>query len=272
VKFDNVITSGYLPKPSKDGTLPPSVILYSGGLDTYILLRGLVEHYKGQEHLIHALTIDYGQRNWRELYMAKKVCRKYGVTMYPQSDTAPTSWPFLQLPTVRGGGGSMVNTGDASDYEKDGHMETQRGTNVANRNVIFIAYAQAWAEVVGAEYIYWGALDIQSETLGKMRPDSTYEVINLMQGLCQKSTYVPARLHGPFWTITKSQMIRRAANCSIDIDFGESYTCYTNSWPPCGECRACKERARAFERAGIDDVVADVDPCVGMVQGRSAIN
>ena len=83
MKFNNVISSGHLPKPDVDGGLPSVVILYSGGLDTYILLRGLVEHYKGQEHRIHALTIDYGQRNWRELYMARFVCEKYGVTMYP---------------------------------------------------------------------------------------------------------------------------------------------------------------------------------------------
>ena len=222
---------------------PPVVILYSGGLDTYIVLRGLLQHYEGQEHLIHSLTIDYGQRNWRELQIAKYVCRKYGVTMYRN--------PLLQLPILRGAGASMVagHTG----YREDENMKTRKGTNVANRNIIFIAYAAAYAETVGAQRIYWGELDIKTEALNDSRPDSTYETLTAMREVCRHSLYDPVELIGPFSRYTKAQMLERARDSGVSMDWTETYTCFTNSWPPCGECRSCKERAAAFETAGMVD-------------------
>ena len=154
----------------------------------------------------------------------------------------------LKIPTVEGSGGSLATT------ESDVDLKSQRATNVANRNVIFIAYATAWAEVVGAKCVYYGA-ELEPRS-GSVRPDSTFEVYNTLRSLCLVSVYDPVRLINPMQApdIKATMIAETVANGDLTTaDFAETYTCYANAWPPCGECRSCVKRARAFAKAGARD-------------------
>ena len=52
-----------------------SVVIYSGGLDSTVLLY----HLKANGHDLSALSVDYGQRHRRELDCAAKICKLAGV-------------------------------------------------------------------------------------------------------------------------------------------------------------------------------------------------
>ena len=254
------------PRPWKEGAKagewgprPPSIVLYSGGLDTYLILRGLLPWYEGQEDRIHAIPIFYSQRNVREIFMARRVCEKYGVSMYSPD---PSGW--LHLPPVANSKMALIDNYTATEEE----LKSQKATNVPNRNVIFIAYAAAYAEIIGADTIYYGA-ELEPMRAGTSRPDCTVEVYLLLQQLCLSSLYKPVHLRAPYGMRGKKELLRAAYDSGLGPDdFSETYTCYSGTWPPCGRCRSCLKRAEAFHEAGMVDATYEgvEDPANGMAQ------
>ena len=138
-------------KPSSHSPAPPAVLLLSGGLDSTTVLA--VAQHDG--FAVHALSFRYGQRHAAEIEAATRIARKAGVVQHRVIDIDLTVFggSALTAPTP------VPKDRDLSELSSQG--EEIPVTYVPARNTIFLSYALALAEVIGATNIFIGvnALD-----------------------------------------------------------------------------------------------------------------
>jgi len=60
-------------KAENEQSKPKVVVIYSGGMDSYTVLR----QASMQGYAVYPVAFDYGQRHNKELILAKNVCDKY---------------------------------------------------------------------------------------------------------------------------------------------------------------------------------------------------
>lgn len=130
-------------------------------------------------------------------------------------------------------------------------------TYVSARNTIFLSYALAWAEVLGAEHIIMGVNALDYSGYSDCRPEyiSAYQA---MANLATKRSVADGRhltIHTPLIDLTKAEIIQRGLK--LRVDFAQTSTCYdpSTSGEACGECDACLLRLKGFAENGIDDPV-----------------
>ena len=218
-----------------------AVVLLSGGLDSATTLAIV----KDEGYEIFALSFRYGQRHEIEIAAAQQVAKSLGVSRHC----------VLEI-DLRAFGGSALT--DMIDVPKNrGEDEMASGipvTYVPARNTIFLSYALAWAEVIGAHDIFVGvnALDYSGY------PDCRPEFIAQFEKLAQLATKAGVegthyRIHAPLIEMTKAQIIRKGAK--LGVQFSLTMSCYdpTSDGGACGECDSCLLRRKGFREAGIGD-------------------
>jgi 7-cyano-7-deazaguanine synthase len=218
-----------------------AVLLLSGGLDSTTLLA--VARRDGFD--VHAMTFRYGQRHANEIDAARRVAARFGVQDHVVAD--------IDLRTF---GGSAL-TSDSIDVPRDRDVG-ERGvpvTYVPARNTIFLAFALAWAEVLGAADIFIGvnALDYSGY------PDCRPEYIEAFERMANLATRAATegslllRIRAPLINLTKAQIIQLGT--SLGVDYAVTQSCYDPdaSGAACGHCDACQLRLKGFAEAGIAD-------------------
>jgi len=213
-----------------------AVVLLSGGLDSMVC-AGLARE---AGYSVLALTVDYNQRHRVELEAARRIASKLADR-------------HVVLPLdLRAFGGSAL-TGDIA-VPKDGLGEGIPVTYVPARNTIFLSLALGLAEANGARDIYIGVNALDYSGYPDCRPEFVAEFEHLAN-LATKAGVEgdPFRLHAPLQEMTKAQIAREAAR--LGLDAGLSHSCYDPSpdGRACGECDACRLRAKGFAEAGIVD-------------------
>jgi 7-cyano-7-deazaguanine synthase len=213
-----------------------AVVLLSGGLDSMVC-AGIARE---QGYPVVALTIDYNQRHRVELEAANAIARQLAER-------------HVVLPLdLRAFGGSAL-TGDIA-VPKDGVGEGIPVTYVPARNTIFLSLALGLAEASGARDIFIGvnALDYSGY------PDCRPQFIEEFERLANLATKAgiegePFTIHAPLQHMTKADIAREAER--LGLDAGMSHSCYDPQpdGTHCGECDACRLRAKGFAEAGIDD-------------------
>src|SRR5947209_10135669 len=187
-----------------------------------------------------ALTVDYGQRHRVELECARAIARQ----LADEQIVVPLD--------LRAFGGSAL-TGDIA-VPKDGPAEGIPVTYVPARNTIFLALALGLAEARGARDIFIGvnALDYSGY------PDCRPEFVAQFEKLANLATKAgvegqPFTVRAPLQHMTKADIAREAVRLGLDAAL--SHSCYDPSADgrACGECDACRLRARGFAEAGITD-------------------
>jgi 7-cyano-7-deazaguanine synthase len=128
-------------------------------------------------------------------------------------------------------------------------------TYVPARNTIFLSFALAWAEVLGASDIFIGvnALDYSGY------PDCRPEFIEAYERMANLATRAGVegstrlRIHTPLLRLTKSEIVKLGQE--LGVPFGLTFSCYDPdaAGQPCGQCDACLLRSKGFEEAGIAD-------------------
>jgi len=226
-----------------------AVVLLSGGLDSATVLA--VAKSEGYE--LYALSFFYGQRHAWELEAAKRVAASIGVA---EHRTVPID--------LRAFGGSAL-TADIAIPKGRTTQEMADSipiTYVPARNTIFLAFALAWAEVLGASDIYLGvnALDYSGY------PDCRPEYIAAFEKMANLATkagvegHQALKIHTPLIALTKAQIIARGIE--LGIDYGLTSSCYdpSPSGAPCGQCDSCLLRQKGFSENGIEDPLHSRDP------------
>jgi 7-cyano-7-deazaguanine synthase len=187
-----------------------------------------------------ALTIDYNQRHRIELEAARRIA-------------ADLADEHIILPIDLSAFGGSALTSDMA-VPKDGIGEGIPVTYVPARNTVFLSLALAWAEAAGARDLYVGvnALDYSGY------PDCRPEFITAFEELANKATKAGVEgerfmIHAPLQHMTKADIAGEAAR--LGLDAGLSHSCYDPApdGRACGNCDACRLRAKGFEEAGLPD-------------------
>ena len=218
-----------------------AVVLLSGGLDSATALAAA----RRDGHTAHALTFRYGQRHAVEINAAERVARAAGVT----------SHRIVEV-DLRAFGGSALTSDIAVPRDRT-PAQMADGipvTYVPARNTIFLSYALACAEVIGARDIYIGvnALDYSGY------PDCRPEYIAAFQAMANLATRAavegsPVRVQAPLIAMTKAEIIRLGT--SLGVDYAMTISCYDPALDgeACGRCDSCALRRRGFAEAGVPD-------------------
>lgn len=219
-----------------------AVVLLSGGLDSATTLA--IAREQGCEP--YALTFRYGQRHEGEIDAARRIAADAQVAEHVVANI-----------DLRAFGGSAL-TSDIAVPKGRALDEMSAGipiTYVPARNTIFLSFALAWAEVLGATDIFIGvnALDYSGY------PDCRAEYIAAFERMARLATKAgvedDARLtiHTPLIALTKAQIIERGL--ALGVNYSLTRTCYDPSptGEACGECDACQLRLKGFAELGLTD-------------------
>jgi len=219
-----------------------AVVLVSGGLDSATTMA--IANRDGFR--AHALSFDYGQRHKLELEAAKRVARLLSAADHR----------IAQI-DLRIFGGSALTGQMAVPKNRETGTNSIPVTYVPARNTIFLAYALAWCEALGAADIFIGANAIDYSGYPDCRP----EFISAFERLAALATKAGVegtafRIHAPLISMSKADIIRKGAE--LGVDFSLTHSCYdpTTDGLACGECDSCRLRLAGFREAGMTDPIA----------------
>ncbi len=219
-----------------------AVVLVSGGLDSATTLA--IARREGYE--AYALSFAYGQRHARELDSAKRVAEALGAKDH-----------LVLTLDLRAIGGSAL-TADLTVPKGRTPVEIGSGipiTYVPARNTIFLAHALAWAEVLGAEDVFFGANVLDYSGYPDCRPEYL-DAFERMANVATKAGVEGAsrfKIHAPLIRMTKAEIIR--AGAGLGVDFSLTWSCYepTRDGRACGLCDSCALRKKGFAEGGLID-------------------
>src|SRR5690242_9817108 len=216
-----------------------AVVLLSGGLDSMICAA--IARERGFS--VIALTVDYNQRHRVELDAARAIA-------------AMLAQRHIVLPLdLRAFGGSAL-TSDI-DVPKSGVGEGIPVTYVPARNTVFLSLALALAEASGARDIFIGVNALDYSGYPDCRPEFVAEFERLAN-VATKAGVEGDRfaIHAPLLHMTKADIAREAQRLGLDPAL--SHSCYDPApdGRACGQCDACRLRAKGFAEAGIEDPTA----------------
>ncbi len=219
-----------------------AVVLLSGGLDSTTTLA--IARDEGYD--TYAMGFQYGQRHTVELQCAKNVAKVMGVKRYIIVD--------IDLRTF----GKSALTADIEVPKNRSDTEMEGGipiTYVPARNTIFLSYALAYAETLGADTIFIGANAIDYSGYPDCRP----EYIDAYQTMANLATQAGVegktklKIRAPLIDKTKAEIIQ--IGTALGVDYSLTLSCYDpdTEGRACGGCDSCLLRKKGFKEAGIPD-------------------
>lgn len=219
-----------------------AVVLLSGGLDSTTCLA--MSQAEGFE--TYAISFRYGQRHSVELERATQIAQKAAVARHI----------IVSLDLASLGGSAL--TDPALSVPKHDTVD-QLGseiplTYVPARNTVFLSYALAWAEVLGALDIYIGVNALDYSGYPDCRPEYI-RAFETMANLATKAGVEGRRLviHTPLILWTKAEIIRKGIE--LGVDYSLTLSCYDPSpgGVACMHCDSCLLRQRGFQQNGWTD-------------------
>ncbi|MDJ0699219.1 MAG: 7-cyano-7-deazaguanine synthase QueC [Woeseiaceae bacterium] len=213
-----------------------ALVVLSGGQDSTTCLYWALDRFGAKS--VSAVTFDYGQRHRIELDCARRVASHAGV-------------PIVRLPidTFAALGGDAL-TDSSIDVEPE--VDTGSGlpnTFVPGRNIIFLTFAAAYAWRQGIGNLVTGVA--QTDYSGY--PDCRENTIRSLEQTLRLGMESDIRIHAPLMQRSKKETVELAVELGALEAMALTHTCYNGVRPPCGECPACKLRARGFDEAGVED-------------------
>jgi 7-cyano-7-deazaguanine synthase len=198
-----------------------------------------------------ALHISYGQRTEaREQSAFQAICERLGIR----------NRLLVRSSFFRAIGGSALTDESISVPEAGpaigAHVPV---TYVPFRNAHFLAAAVSWAEVLGAERIYIGAVQQDSSGYPDCRPEF-YRAFNEAVRTGTKEGRI--RIATPLIALRKAEIVQLGLELGAPFDL--TWSCYRRQDQACGSCESCVLRLRAFAAAGATDPIAYVAPAAAV--------
>lgn len=225
------------------GVKPKAVVLLSGGLDSATVLA--IARAEGFE--AYALSFRYGQRHEVELAAAGRVADALGAEAHVVVDID------LQL----FGGSALTADIAVPHHERVEDLDTSEipVTYVPARNTIFLSFALAWAETLGASDVFIGVNALDYSGYPDCRPEYI-AAFETMANLATKSGVEGRqrlKVHTPLIELTKAQTIQRGLK--LGVDYALTHSCYDpiDTGRACGTCDSCLLRGRGFAELGLTD-------------------
>jgi 7-cyano-7-deazaguanine synthase len=229
-----------LPNPEK------AVILASGGLDSTVTAALA----KSEGYAIYLLTISYGQRHQREVMQARQIAQWLEAQEHK----------IMEL-DLRLFGGSAL-TANVQVPSNRSSQQREKGipiTYVPARNTIFLSLGLAYAEVLEASRIYFGA-NIRDYS---GYPDCRPEYVKAFMEVARLGTRMGVEgkkieILTPLIHMNKVEIIQQGI--ALGVPFHLTHSCYGpgENGSPCGRCDSCVIRREGFRKLGMEDPVASV--------------
>jgi 7-cyano-7-deazaguanine synthase len=210
-----------------------TVVIYSGGLDSTVLLYKL----KAEGRDLHALSVNYGQRHRRELDCAAAICQRIDI---PHRTADLSSIRELLA-------GSSLTSPQIEVAEGHYTEESMKSTVVPNRNMILLSLAAGHALSIGATEVAYAAHSGDHA----IYPDCRNEFADAVATAMQLCDWQPVHLIRPFIDQTKAEIVALGAKLSVPL--ADTWSCYKGGELHCGRCGTCIERREAFHLAGVPD-------------------
>jgi 7-cyano-7-deazaguanine synthase len=215
-----------------------AVVLLSGGMDSCVCAA-----LCARDHQAAAVHVSYGQRTEEREHRAfLAICDRFGIH----------NRLVVRNDALRAIGGSALTDKNIAVPEAGSQIgQHVPVTYVPFRNAHFLAVAVSWAEVLGADKVYIGAVQPDSSGYPDCRPEY-YEAFNRVV-----RTGTPA---GRIEVVTPLIALRKADIVQLGLELGApfdlTWSCYTREDMACGVCESCVLRLRAFATAGAADPIA----------------
>lgn len=220
-----------------------AVILLSGGLDSATILAIA----KKQGFQMHAISFLYGQRHKIELDNAKRIIKANKVAEHK----------IIEIDLRAFGGSALTSSIKVPKHESVEKIGKDIPvTYVPARNTIFLSFALAYAEVIGAKDIFIGVNALDYSGYPDCRPEYI-KAFTKMANLATKAGVKGEKLkiHTPLINLSKAQIIKKG------IELGVDYSLTTSCYDPdekgraCGRCDSCLLRKKGFKENKLQDPI-----------------
>ena len=217
-----------------------AIVLLSGGMDSCVCAA-----LAARDHAAAALHLSYGQRTEdRERQSFLAICEHLSI-----QDKL-----MVRIDALRAIGGSALTDENIPVPSGDASAHDIPVTYVPFRNAHFLAVAVSWAEVLGAEKVYIGAVEQDSSGYPDCRP-AYYEAFNQVIKAGTKAGTI--EIATPLIRLRKSEIVRLGLELGAPFDL--TWSCYSRQDQACGVCDSCVLRLRAFAAAGARDPIPYVE-------------
>jgi 7-cyano-7-deazaguanine synthase len=217
-----------------------SVVVLSGGMDSCVCAALAVRDCGAEK--VAALHVSYGQRTEaREQQAFREICDRLRISQR----LLVRNQALSQI------GGSALTDSDFAVPAAGTEIGQQIPiTYVPFRNAHFLSVAVSWAEVIGAEKIYIGAVEQDSSGYPDCRPEY-YEAFNRVIRAGTKAGRIS--IVTPLITMRKAEIV--SLGLRLGAPFELTWSCYSGQSKACGVCESCVLRLRAFAAAGLPDPI-----------------
>jgi len=221
-----------------------AVVLASGGLDSTTAMA--IARSEGYE--IFCLSFHYGQRHALELEAARRVAKALGAKEHL----------IIHMDLTPIGGSALTDNMEVPKGRSETEMQREIPvTYVPARNTIFLSYALAWAEVLGASDIFIGVNAVDYSGYPDCRPEYI-EAFERMANLATKAGVegrAITKIRTPLVHMSKAEIIKKGID--LGVDYSMTHSCYDPSpeGRACGRCDSCLLRRKGFTEAGLSDPV-----------------
>ena len=213
-----------------------AIVLLSGGMDSAVCAA-----LAARDHEVAAVHVSYGQRTEeRERQSFIAICQRLRIhdRLMVRNEA---------LPSI---GGSALTDSSIPVPAAEKIGQTVPVTYVPFRNAHFLSVAVSWAEVLGAEKVYIGAVEPDSSGYPDCRP-AYYQAFNQVVKAGTKDGRI--EIVAPLIAMRKLEIVR--LGLELDAPFDLTWSCYSREDQACGVCDSCVLRQRAFEAAGVHDPI-----------------
>lgn len=214
-----------------------AVVLVSGGMDS-----ALTAAFAAKKYDLALLHINYGQRTQnRELKAFRDIAKYFGAKLTLVAD-------IKYLSDI---GGSSLTDKKIKVSKPDLKSKKVPTSYVPFRNANILAIATSWAEVIGAEKIYIGAVEEDSSGYPDCRK-TFFDSYNKMISLGTKPE-TKIKIETPIIRMSKKEIVLMSVKMKAPLHL--TWSCYQSGDKACGECDSCALRLRGFRLAGIKDPI-----------------
>jgi 7-cyano-7-deazaguanine synthase len=220
-----------------DANRSKAIVLISGGMDSCVTAA-----IAARSHQLAALHVSYGQlTEERERQAFQDIAEFYGIR----------ERLIVEQQYLGRIGGSALTDSRIPLREADLEATDIPASYVPFRNAHFLAAAVSWGEVIAAAKIYIGAVEPDSSGYPDCRP-LYYKIFNdLIAAGTRPETQI--EIVTPLIEMRKHEIVKKGIELGAPLHL--SWSCYRSSDKACGACDSCVLRLRAFEQAGVEDVL-----------------
>jgi 7-cyano-7-deazaguanine synthase len=189
------------------------------------------------------MSFDYGQRHQTELTFAKRIATRLGAVEHR----------VTTIDLAAFGGSALTDEGLSVPAFDESDLAIPI-TYVPARNTIFLSFALAWAEVLGALDVFVGVNAVDYSGYPDCRPEyiAAFEAMaNLATRRGVEGAFL--RIHAPLIALSKGDIILKGL--ALGVDYSQTVSCYQldEQGAACGVCDSCGLRRIGFIEAGQPD-------------------